>query len=430
MFALADCNNFYVSCERIFRPGLVGRPVVVLSNNDGCIVARSNEAKAIGIAMGTPYFQARELLSRHNVQVFSSNYTLYGDISSRVMSILSEFTPDIGVYSIDEAFLDFSHIGKQELVKESQKIRSMVRTWTGIPISIGIAGTRTLAKLANRTAKRTPSAEGVFRLDEPAVIADVLSKTDTGDIWGIGSRYSDRLSKTGIRTALELRDADDNIVRTALGVCGLRTVMELRGVQCISIDDAPAARKSICCSRSFGRKIESLKELAEAVAMYTADAAKRLRTAGLAAGALTVFVDTGMFSKQCQHYCNSITEKLPVPTDSTGDLTVIASRMVKGIYRPQLFYKRAGVIFTELEPLSLVQPDLFESRSPKSALLSGALDSINSRFGGGSVFYAAEGTAKPWAMARGRCSPHYTTRWDELLKVGCRTTVPVIANTP
>ena len=417
MFALADCNNFYVSCERIFRPSLEGRPVVVLSNNDGCIVARSEEAKALGIGMGNPYFQVKDMLNKHGVQVFSSNYTLYGDISSRVMSILSELTPDIEIYSIDEAFLDFSHIGKPELERVSQEIRNTVRMWTGVPISIGIAGTRTLAKLANRTAKRTPSANGVTCLDEPAAIEDALRKTETGDIWGIGSRYADRLSRLGIRTALELRDADDKTIRDALGVCGLRTAMELRGVPCISIEESPAARKSICCSRSFGRNVESLEELSEAVALYVADAAQRLRGAGLAAGALTVFVDTGMFRKQYPHYCNSISEKVPMPTDSTGDLTVRALRLLKTVYRENLSYKKAGVIFTELNPSSSVQPDLFESCCMKSPVTSRTLDSINGKFGDGSIFYAAEGIAKPWAMARQRCSPHYTTKWSDLLRV-------------
>ncbi len=417
MFALADCNNFYVSCERIFKPGLEGRPVVVLSNNDGCIIARSEEAKAIGIGMGNPFFQVRETLEKYDVQVFSSNYTLYGDISSRVMSILSEFTPDIEIYSIDEAFLDFSHVRKPELEKLSQKIRRSVRSWTGIPVSIGIAETKTLAKLANRTAKKTPSANGVACLCEPEMIEDALRKTGTGDIWGIGPGYAKRLSTIGIRTALDLRDADDQTIRGALGVCGLRSAMELRGIPCIKLGDSPAVRKSICCSRSFGRHVESLAELSEAVSTYISDAAERLRNAGLLAGALTVFVDTGAFRKQCPHYYNSISEKIPAPTDSSGELGVRALRMLKRIYREKLIYKKAGVIFTELGPSSSVQADLFENASAKSSVLTGTLDSINGRFGGGTMFYAAEGAAKPWAMARGRCSPHYTTKWSDLLKV-------------
>lgn len=417
MFALVDCNNFYVSCERIFNPKLEGRPVVVLSNNDGCIVARSEEAKAIGIGMGNPAFQVKDLIQKFNVHVFSSNYTLYGDISSRVMSILAEFTPNIEIYSIDEAFLDFSHLKVTEMEPLSGRIRKTVRQWTGIPVSVGIAGTKTLAKLANRMAKKTPAANGVSSLLEDEKIELALRNAKVADLWGIGSGFEERLSRYGIGSALDLRNADDNIIRKSIGITGLRTAVELRGNSCIKLEDSPAIRKSVCCSRSFGRAVESIGDLSEAVALYTSDAAQRLRNEGLAAGTVAVFVDTGRFRKQCEYYFNSVSETLPVPTNCTGELTVHTVRLLKRIYRGNLIYKKAGVLFGGLVSSSSVQPDLFENNSGKSALLSETVDSINGRLGDGSIFYAAEGVGKSWAMAREKCSPHYTTKWNDLLKV-------------
>lgn len=417
MFALVDCNNFYVSCERIFNPKLEGRPVVVLSNNDGCIIARSEEAKAIGIGMGNPVFQVKDLIQKFNVRVFSSNYTLYGDISSRVMSILAELTPNIEIYSIDEAFLDFSHLKVTEMEPLSGKIRKTVRQWTGIPVSVGIARTKTLAKLANRMAKKTPAANGVSSLVEDEKIELALRNAKVADLWGIGSGFAERLSKYGVESALDLRNAADNIIRKSIGITGFRTAIELRGNSCIKLEDSPAIRKSVCCSRSFGREVESIGDLSEAVALYTSDAAQRLRNEGLAAGTVAVFVDTGRFRKQCEYYFNSVSETVPVPTNSTGELTVHTVRLLKRIYRENLIYKKAGVLFGGLVPSSSVQPDLFENNSGKSALLSETVDSINGRLGDGSIFYAAEGVGKSWAMAREKCSPHYTTKWNDLLKV-------------
>jgi DNA polymerase V len=417
MFALVDCNNFYVSCERIFNPRLEGRAVVVLSNNDGCIIARSEEAKSIGIGMGTPFFQVEYLVRKFNVHVFSSNYTLYGDISSRVMSILAEFTPSIEIYSIDEAFLDFSHLKIIEMESLSQKIRKTVRQWTGIPVSIGIAKTKTLAKLANRIAKKSLDCNGVSILVEDENIESALNNAKLADIWGIGSGFADRLSMLGIKSAMDLRNAEDSTIRKSVGISGLRTAVELRGNSCIKLEDSPAVRKSVCCSRSFGRAVESLYELAEAVAVYTSDAAQKLRDEGLTAGAVTVFVDTGRFRKQCEPYFNSISEIIPVPVNNTGELIARAVSLLKKIYRENLIYKKAGVIFSCLASSSSVQLDLFESSKEKSSGISEVIDSINGRLGDGSIFYGAEGVGKSWAMARGKCSPHYTTRWGELLKV-------------
>ncbi len=421
MFALVDCNNFYVSCERTFDPKLEGRPVVVLSNNDGCIIARSEEAKAFGIGMGNPFFQVRDIIERHGVRVFSSNYTLYGDMSSRVMSILSEFSPEMEVYSIDEAFLDFSHLENSKMEPVAREIRKKVKQWTGIPVSVGIAGTKTLAKLANRTAKKNPLSGGVFLFDGKEKTKVLLGKTETRDIWGIGGNLSVRLQREGIYTALALVEADDEKIRNILGVCGLRTAMELRGIPCIRLENAALPRKSVCCSRSFGKEVSTLEELSEAISLYTADAAERLRHGKLAAGVVSVFLDTGRFRKKCQYYFNSISKSIAVPSNSTGDLTGHAVSLIRKIYRENLTYKKAGIIFTELSTSESVQFDLFSdtpAKFAKSCVLSEAMDSINSRFGDGSVFYASEGTGKSWAMARERCSPHYTTRWDEIPEAG------------
>ena len=418
MIALADCNNFYVSCERVFNPSLEGRPVVVLSNNDGCIVARSEEAKALGIAMGTPYFQAKDIIRKHDVQVFSSNYELYGDMSSRVMSMLSGFAPGIEIYSIDEAFLDFSHLKKVEDMETlSREIRSTVRQCTGIPVSIGVAPTKTLAKLANRISKKNPDSGGVSVLAGDCRIGEVLKTANTGDIWGIGSASAEKLSRAGIRNAMDLGNASDNLIRSLLGIAGLRTAMELRGQSCIALEETTHERKSLCCSRSFGRPVQSLDELLEAVSQYVAEAAHRLRNEKLAAGAVTVFIDTGRFRKS-EHYFNSAMEILQVPCDGTAELASCATRLVRKIYRNGNAYSRAGVVFGSIGTSTEVQGDLFEEKRTSRAGLSEVMDSINRKLGGGSVFYAAEGVTKPWAMSRRKCSPHYTTRWEDLPTAG------------
>jgi len=421
MFALVDCNNFYVSCERAFDPKLEGKPVVVLSNNDGCIVARSEEAKAIGIGMGNPFFQVRDVIDRYDVRVFSSNYTLYGDMSNRVMSILSEFAPEIEIYSIDEAFLDFSHLKSGRMEPLACEIRKRVGQWTGIPVSIGIAKTKTLAKLANRTAKKNPLSGGVFLFDNDEKIKASLAKTETADIWGIGRNLSLRLKKEGIHTALDMVNAEDSKIRRLLGICGLRTVMEHKETPCIKLDDAPAQRKSVCCSRSFGKDVSTLEDLSEAVSLYTADAAERLRHEKLSAGLVTVFLDTGIFRKKCPYYFNSASHEILPPSNSTGELIRYTLPLLKGIFRKDFIYKKAGIIFTELVPAGAEQLGLFDRKSAdlaKSCMLSETIDSINRRFGDGSVFYASEGVSKSWAMARERCSPHYTTRWAELPEAG------------
>jgi DNA polymerase V len=301
IFALVDCNNFYASCERVFNPGLKGQPLVVLSNNDGCVVARSNEAKALGIGMGVPEFQIRPVLRAHQVQVFSSNYTLYGDMSQRVMETLEPFSPDLEIYSIDEAFLSLSGFASRNLTEYGRTIRNTVKRWTGIPVSVGIAETKTLAKIANRVAKRTPDIGGVFDLLACPDRDALLGRIAVEDVWGIGPNHARRLKQHGITTALQLRGADDQWIRKHLGIVGLRLVMELRGVSCLDLEQCPSPKQSLTCSRAFGTLISTLAEMEEAVSVYTSRVAEKLRRERLAATVLTVCLSTNEYKEGPQY---------------------------------------------------------------------------------------------------------------------------------
>jgi DNA polymerase V len=292
LFALIDCNNFYVSCERLFQPMLHGKPVVVLSNNDGCVIARSDEAKALGIPMGLPAFKLADLVKAHTIEVYSSNYTLYGDLSARVMTTLTQWTPEVEVYSIDEAFLQFSPLPPDALTAYGQSMRATIQQWTGIPVSIGIGPTKTLAKLANRLAKRSPEANGAVILTSPLEVEATLAQTPIEDIWGIGPGYARRLKVHEITTALQLRNMTDRWVRQELGIVGLRLVWELRGISCLPLALCPPPKQSLMVSRSFGRPITMLTEMREAVATYMTRAAEKLRRHHVAAGVLTVFLIT------------------------------------------------------------------------------------------------------------------------------------------
>ncbi len=414
IFALVDCNNFYASCERVFNPKLNGQPIVVLSNNDGCVVARSNEAKALGIRMGVPEFQIRPLLRAHRVQVFSSNYTLYGDMSQRVMETLEQFSPDLEVYSIDEAFLSLVGFERRNLTEYGRQIRRTVKQWTGIPVSVGIAETKALAKIANRIAKRTPDTGGVSNLLACPDREAVLSRVAVEDIWGIGPNSARLLKQHGIITALQLRQADDQWIRKHLGIVGLRLVYELRGRSCLDLEECPQPKQGITCSRAFGKPIATLSEMEEAVSSYVARAAEKLRGEGLAATVLTVFLMTNEFKDEPQ-YRNSVTCSLAVGTDTTSELIRAALRGLRTIYRDGYRYKKAGVMFTALVPASLVQPDLFDLQDrPRSKRLMAALDAVNDRWGSGTMEYAASGLTKAWKTQFHRRSPAYTTDWSAL----------------
>lgn len=414
-FALVDCNNFYASCERVFRPELQGVPIVVLSNNDGCIIARSAEAKAAGIPMCEPYFKCRAQFERNGVEVFSSNYALYGDMSARVMRVLARFSPRLEIYSIDEAFVDLSCVpGGAE--QYARRLRATVHRWTGIPVSIGIGASKTLAKVANRFAKRHARFRGVFELDE-SLSDRVLDRVDIGDVWGIGHRHAKRLRGMGVSTARQFRDLDRDWVKRKMAITGLQTLLELRGMPCFDLGTASTSKKSIVSSRSFGRPVKTLQELKEATACYTARAAEKLRRQKSVTSGLMVFIQTNRFSVHQPRYSNS--EYLPIhpATMHTPTLIRIAHRALDRIWRDGYSYKKSGVMLSGLEPahgrwLSLLE--LPPDHRPDHAPLMHAVDSINARWGRDTVSFAASGIERPWRMRRGMRSPRYTTAWGEL----------------
>lgn len=415
LFFLVDCNNFYVSCERVFRPETRRRPVVVLSNNDGNVVALSNEVKEMGLPFGAPFFKVKELLRRRHVAVFSSNYSLYGDMSRRVMDCLGRFSPEMEIYSIDEAFLSMREMSGDP-VEYGRLVRDLVNQWTGIPVSIGIAPTKTLAKLASRIGKRDPACQGVFGLTDSAGMDRTLAATDAGDVWGVGRQYRDLLRRNGITTAAQLRDASDRWVRRNMTIVGLRTVWELRGVPCIPLDELPAPKKGIVSSRSFGRPVERLDELREAVAAYMSRAAEKLRAQKSAAGSVTVFLSTNRFRENDPQYSNGISCDLPVPSSYTPHLIRIAVGLLDRIYRQGYSYKKAGVMLCEILPEEDAQPDLFSGLhdTDRTRRLMQAVDRVNREMGRHTLSFAAEGSAKPWRMRREFLSGRYTTRWDEI----------------
>lgn len=414
MFALVDCNNFYVSCERVFQPGLKDKPVVVLSNNDGCVIARSQQVKKLGVEMGVAVFKIRRLIEKYRIRVFSSNYTLYGDMSERVMQTLSCFSPDIEIYSIDEAFLDLSGF-KTDLNKYAERIRETVLQWTGIPVSVGIAPTKTLAKVANHIAKNSEKYDGVFQLTGRKEIEEALSKLSPEDIWGIGGRTATKLKRAGIRTAAGLKNADINWIKNRFGINGIRTVYELKGYSCYPLELNPDLSKSIVVSRSFGKSVETLEELKQAASSHTARAAEKLREQGLAAGRITVFANTNRFKKNI--YSNFRTCSFETATSYTPQMMEVALKMTEQIYRQGVNFKKCGVLLTGLEKQDNVQLGLFDKQnSQKSRRLMRAVDAINSKTKS-PLRWSGEGLVKNWEVRFNRCSKRYTTRWEELPEV-------------
>ena len=417
MFALVDCNNFYVSCERIFEPSLEGRPVVVLSNNDGCVVSRSNEAKKLGIGMGVAFFKIKDMAEKHGVVALSSNYTLYADMSRRVMETLCNFTPEIEIYSIDEAFLNLSGFG-DNLTEYGRKIRQTVKQWTGMPVSIGIAGTKTLAKIANRIAKRSPEADGVFELTEQTHIGEALAQTAVEHIWGIGIRTCIKLKREGIKTAMALRGVDIEWMRRRFGVTGVRTVYELRGMSCYELEDQPPAKKGITVSRMFGRKVETLEELKEAIASYASRAGEKLRDEGLAAGAMIVYVTTSRFVDPQKRNFNSRGVNFPIATNYTPELIEYATGAIERLYKKGFLYAKAGLILGDIVPEGRVQGNLFDQADrQKSRRLMRAIDAVNLKLPDSPLIWAAEGIDQPWQAKFAKRSKRFTTQWDELAEV-------------
>lgn len=415
VLALVDCNNFYASCERAFNPKLDRQPVVVLSNNDGCIIARSNEAKALGFAMGDPYHLNRDKIRQHNVKVFSSNYALYGDMSRRVMSTLAAFAQDVEIYSIDEAFLSLQGFEHRELSRYAATIRSDVKRATGIPVSIGIGPTKTLAKIANRLAKKLAHTEGVFNLLESDADA-MLAQVDVADVWGIGRQWATWLKGQGINTALDLKRADPKTIRARMTVVGERIVSELNGESCLDLELVASPQKGITVSRSFGRQLTDREAIREALLQFVGRAGEKLRRQNLQALRLTVFLMTSPFAQDRPFYSNSMTRKLLFPTDYTPDLIDAAATILEKIYRPGYLYQKCGVMLTDLVPAARERHDLFDERDrQRQSRLMKALDAINSDHGMRTIHYGDLGGSKPqWGMRAAFRSPRYTTRWGDI----------------
>ena len=425
-YALVDANNFYVSCERVFDYHLRDRPVVVLSNNDGCCVARSDEAKALGITMGQPFFEVRELLEQHQGVALSSNYTLYADMSRRLMAVIGQFSPEQEIYSIDESFLRFTPGEAASLTEQGRVLRARVLRQTGLPVGVGIGVTKTLAKLANRLAKKHPDfkAAGVCNLMElaPEQQASYCTALAVGEVWGIGSRWSARLNKLGIATVADLMRADVASIQRQFNVVLARTVLELNGLSCLPLAEAPPPRQQIIASRSFGIPVTAFALLSEAVASHTARAAAKLRLEGLEAGLLQVFIGTNPFKPEAPQYHPGATVPLPIPSADTPRLLRAARAGLRQIYRQGYEYKRAGVVLLDLAPVGAVTGDLF-ARTTAAAIerrerLMAVLDGVNTRWGRGTLRYLAEGLVQPWQMKRQRMTPRYTTCWEELPGVG------------
>ena len=419
-FALVDVNNFYVSCERVFQPRLEGIPVVVLSNNDGCAVARSNEVKALGVKMGTPWFQLQDLARQHGILAFSSNYTLYGDMSNRVSRILRDFCPELEVYSIDESFLRIETVAKLYggAVAMGQQIRARIRQWTGLPVCVGVGPTKTLAKFANHLAKKHAVFDGVCDLHAltRAQRLGWMQRIDVGEVWGVGSRIRKHLSAMGIDTVLDLRNASPKELRSHFGVVIERTCNELRGISCLELEDIAPSKKQIMSSRSFGVPVETIGELRESVASYLATAAAKLRQQQSSAGAVHVFIQTNRFKAEEPQYNAGITVPLAEPTDDTLVLTAAALKGLEAIFRNNYRYKKAGVLLTLLSDKNNRQSTLFDDQTAreKSTRLMAAIDAINRAYGRDTVHLAVSGTQQRWAMRAGNRSPNYTTRWEEL----------------
>jgi len=417
IFALADCNNFYASCETVFAPGLEGRPVVVLSNNDGCIIARSAEAKKLGIRMGVPAFEISELLEKNDVAVFSTNYALYGDMSQRVMTVLQKFTPTLEIYSIDEAFLDLTGIPVPDLAGYGRQISTTVGRWTGIPVSIGIASTKTLAKLANDMAKDHPEKEGIMVWPDEEAIDRDLASLPVGQVWGIGPQHARLLEKHGVLTAYDLKHVNEKWARQHMGVMGERIVLEIRGVSCYPVDDNPSPKKGICTSRSFGRPVDTYDDLEEATTTFAASVAGKLRRQRSVAQSLTVFVMTNRFARGPQ-YVNGMTITLPVATHHTAELIHHTRTILRKLFRKGYLYKKSGVIVNDIISQKAMQCTLWDDQNrERQEKITAAIDQINARMGKGKVRYAVQGTGRKWKMRQEKLSPRYTTDWEELLVI-------------
>ena len=395
---LVDCNSFYVSCERLFNPKIRRKPVVVLSNNDGCIISRSNEAKALGIKMGEPYFKAKDIIIKNNVQVFSSNYSLYGDLSRRVMRTLKRFNSDIEIYSIDEAFMDLSNFPDKEIEKVGKEIRATILKWTGIPTSIGIAKTKTLSKVANHIAKKTKV--GVTNLIGIENLDPILEKIEINDVWGVGRQLTKFYQKNGVYNAKQLKNKSNTWIKKCSNVLSSRTAMELRGIPCIELEKTTTKRKSCVVSRSFGKRVENFQELKEAVASYCLNASEKLRSENLIAKALTVFVRTSPFQRNLNYYSNSKTIDFPIATNNSIETVKAAISILESIYKDGCRYQKAGVMFSGLSDEKNKENLFTSEKDEKINKLMRSIDKTNFRFGRRTLSIASAGIQKRWFMKR------------------------------
>ncbi|CAI8156559.1 MAG: DNA polymerase IV 1 [Cellvibrionales bacterium UBA7375] len=419
VFALVDCNNFYASCEKLFRPDLADTPVVVLSNNDGCVVARSKEAKALGIKMGIPIFKIQAQIRQHGIQVFSSNYSLYADISDRVMRTLEDMAPRVEIYSIDEAFLDLTGIQPVVSLHDfGQQVKRTIDRWIGITVCVGIAPSKTLAKLANHAAKKYSATQGVVDLTDRKRQRKLLAITPVEDIWGVGRKLSARLQAMGIHTALDLADTSAKSIRQHFSVVLERTLRELNGESCMELEQIPATKQQIICSRSFGARVTSRVQMRQAVCEHITRAAEKLRQERQQAKLLSVFIRTSPYQNNTPQYSNGLSAELSRPSDDTRDLIQLSMRLLEQLWRDGYDYAKAGVVLSDFYDIGTYQTDLFDKASghTNSRQLMHVIDRIN-HSGRGKVFFARQGIKKNWAMKREHLSPAYTTRWNGLVKV-------------
>lgn len=419
VFALIDCNSFYASCERVFRPDLAKVPIVVLSNNDGCVIARSYDAKPF-VKMGEPYFQIKHKLKQHGIVAFSSNYALYGDMSERVMTLIESMVPAVEVYSIDEAFADLT--GMADLDQLGRRIRSQVLRCTGIPVGVGIAGTKTLAKLANHTAKRLQAQTGgVVNICDPFKRDWVLRNTAVSEVWGVGRRMSAHFEGMGIKTAMDLAKTDPWMLRKKFSVVVEKTARELAGTPCLELDEPDPPKQEICCSRMFGKRLQALAPIKEAVATYMMRASEKLRAQGSVCKKIRVSIRTGMFNPEEAKYANGVLVELPYPTDDVRLLTKAAVDALERVFRPGFNYSKAEVLLMNLSQRGQYTDDLFAAAQPAEASrVMAVLDQINDRWGRGTLRAASVPVDPDWGMRREMMSRSYTTRLDQLWKVGCR----------
>jgi len=416
IYALVDCNNFYASCERIFQPELENKPVGILSNNDGCIVALSNELKKLNIPRGTPVFKINHLIKKYDIKILSSNYALYGDMSARIMKTLSQFTPDLEIYSIDEAFLSLKGFEYLDLKEYGEKIRKTVLQWTGLPTSIGIGPSKTLAKIAARIAKKYRKFEGIFNITRHPKMDEILKSIEVGKIWGVGFKYAKMLKKNGINNAYELSLASDKWVQKKMTIVGLKTVKELRGISCIDLEMDIDPKKEIVSSRSFGSPVTELSDIQEAAASYCVRAVEKLREDNQVASQIMVYLTTNRFRQNDPQYANYAISYLPLPSAYTPDFLQAVKRVLKSIYREGYKYKKVGVMISDIMHQSKAPLDFFEPTylDDKRKIIMDCFDMINKKWGSNTLTYINTNADKKWKMKREKLSPGFTTNWNEL----------------